>query len=191
MQESTRRSHSGRLLLVFTGGVSPDPTPLRSPLSSWNAEEEEAPPAAEAAEQHAGLASAASVEPPWRAYADRLQRPPRPWSTAAQQQQQQAPGAGAGTPRTPRPGSHQEEEGEAGAFLNLAPVMNRAPLSVRRFTPAARVHRLFLSLSLRHLCVIDRSNAAVGIITRQDLVHAGHAQVGRQGGGLCCCPWHR
>lgn len=47
--------------------------------------------------------------------------------------------------------------------------------AVRRFTPAARVHELFLALSLRHLFVVDRTNAAVGIVTRKDLVRAGQA----------------
>ena len=32
-----------------------------------------------------------------------------------------------------------------------------------------RVHQVFVSLGLRHLCVVDAWNRAVGIITRKDL----------------------
>jgi CBS-domain-containing membrane protein len=32
-----------------------------------------------------------------------------------------------------------------------------------------RVHQVFVSLGLRHLCVVDAWNRAVGIVTRKDL----------------------
>jgi chloride channel 7 len=60
-------------------------------------------------------------------------------------------------------------EAEAGAFLDLAPWMDRAPISVRPETPAPRAHQLFLALSLRHLLVLDAGGAALGVITRKDL----------------------
>ena len=41
--------------------------------------------------------------------------------------------------------------------------------AVRPQTPADRVHHLFLSLSLRHLCVVDAQCACLGIITRKDI----------------------
>lgn len=59
-----------------------------------------------------------------------------------------------------------------GKYLNLAPFMNRCPISVRTETPATICHHLFLALSLRHLCVVDSKNAVLGIITRKDLDHA-------------------
>ncbi len=61
---------------------------------------------------------------------------------------------------------------EAGLFLNLAPFMDLAPLTVRRDTLGTAVHHLFLAMSLRHLCVVDARNYTCGIITRKDLDHA-------------------
>ncbi len=55
------------------------------------------------------------------------------------------------------------------AFLNLRAFMNCAPMSVRPDTPASRVHSMFLSLGLRHLCVTDRRGYLLGIVTRKDL----------------------
>ncbi|KAL4447790.1 hypothetical protein ABPG75_005009 [Micractinium tetrahymenae] len=56
--------------------------------------------------------------------------------------------------------------------LNLGPFMDTAPMAVRLDTPAPRVHSLFVSLSLRHLLVVDEANHAHGMITRRDLAHA-------------------
>jgi len=53
--------------------------------------------------------------------------------------------------------------------------MNTAPLTVRREMSAARVHRTFVTLGMRHLCVTDHRNRIVGIVTRKDLdAAAGH-----------------
>ena len=35
-----------------------------------------------------------------------------------------------------------------------------------------RVHQVFVSLGLRHLCVVDSGNKALGMITRKDLDRA-------------------
>lgn len=52
--------------------------------------------------------------------------------------------------------------------------MNRAVITVREETSAARCHEIFIALTLRHLCVVDAGNRLVGIITRKDLDrHAG------------------
>lgn len=45
-----------------------------------------------------------------------------------------------------------------------------APRALPSAPPA--VHHLFLSMSLRHLCVVDSRCRCVGIITRKDLDHA-------------------
>lgn len=50
--------------------------------------------------------------------------------------------------------------------------MNYAPLTVPKEMSAARTHRTFVTLGMRHLCVINNSNRVVGIITRKDLEHA-------------------
>ena len=54
-------------------------------------------------------------------------------------------------------------------FLNLGPFMDRGVITVRPQTPAVMVHRLFVGLSLRHLCVTDKLSRVTGIITRRDL----------------------
>jgi CBS domain-containing protein len=52
--------------------------------------------------------------------------------------------------------------------------MNEAPLTVRKDMSAARVHRTFVTLGMRHLCVVNNHNHVIGIITRKDLVRAAH-----------------
>ena len=52
--------------------------------------------------------------------------------------------------------------------------MNRAPLAVREEMSAARVHRTFVTLGLRHLCVVDSHNRVCGLISRKDLHSAVH-----------------
>lgn len=68
--------------------------------------------------------------------------------------------------------------------INLAPYLNRAPATVRLETPATRVHAMFVSLSLRHISVVDERNYARGIITRRDLAHAAGSWLGRGSGGV-------
>mmetsp|Transcript_36922 Transcript_36922/g.104189 ORF Transcript_36922/g.104189 Transcript_36922/m.104189 type:complete len:888 (-) Transcript_36922:149-2812(-) len=59
-------------------------------------------------------------------------------------------------------------------YVNLQPFMNRAVITVREETSAARCHEIFIALCLRHLVVVDAGNRLVGIITRKDLDrHAG------------------
>lgn len=60
----------------------------------------------------------------------------------------------------------------AGAHLNLLPFLNLAPLTVRPETPAPQAYKLFLSMSLRHLVVVDSRGRPLGMITRKDLDHA-------------------
>lgn len=52
--------------------------------------------------------------------------------------------------------------------------MNTAPLTVRKEMSAARVHRTFVTLGMRHLCVVNNRNHVIGMITRKDLVRASH-----------------
>ncbi|PRW45494.1 family transporter: chloride ion channel [Chlorella sorokiniana] len=76
----------------------------------------------------------------------------------------------------PSPFDNQEVE----PHLNLGPFLNRAPATVRLETPATRVHSMMLSLSLRHIVVVDENNYAVGIVTRRDLAHAAGSRLGRE-----------
>ena len=54
-------------------------------------------------------------------------------------------------------------------IIDLRPYMNLGPLSVQEECPATRVHSIFRTMQLRHLCVLDKDASLVGIITRKDL----------------------
>jgi chloride channel 7 len=54
-------------------------------------------------------------------------------------------------------------------LIDLGPYIDNGVLSVQEHTPLGRVHRLFLSVGLRHLVVTDSDNEVRGIITRKDL----------------------
>ena len=53
--------------------------------------------------------------------------------------------------------------------IDLRPHYDHAPYTVHELLPLYRVSRLFMSMGLRHLCVLDGSSRVVGIITRKDL----------------------
>ena len=55
-------------------------------------------------------------------------------------------------------------------LLFVGETMNRAPYHVLASTPAVKVHRLFRTMGLRHLVVVDEVNQVVGMITRGDLI---------------------
>lgn len=55
------------------------------------------------------------------------------------------------------------------AHLNLEPFMDCGMITVRPDTPAAHCHHMFVTMSLRHVCVTKSSGEVVGIITRKDL----------------------
>lgn len=79
-------------------------------------------------------------------------------------------------PTTPRGVTHLNDPRNGSEFyLNLSAFMDRGHVTVRPQTPATVVHRMFVSLSLRHLCVTDAQGNVLGIITRKDLDNAaGH-----------------
>ena len=58
----------------------------------------------------------------------------------------------------------------AAARLELARVMNPSPFTVDPLCPLPRVWRLFRSMGLRHLVVLDGDHCVAGIITRADLL---------------------
>ena len=70
-------------------------------------------------------------------------------------------------------GGYFEPETETNtAPLDVAGFMHRAPLCVHLDHPATRVHLLFTTLGLRHLCVVDAGNRVMGVITRKDVTRA-------------------
>ena len=58
---------------------------------------------------------------------------------------------------------------ELSQVIDLRPYMNPAPYCVLDRASLAKVFRLFRGLGLRHLCVINRRNEVVGMVTRKDL----------------------
>jgi CBS-domain-containing membrane protein len=53
--------------------------------------------------------------------------------------------------------------------MDLTPYMNPTPHIIQEQTPVPRAFRLFRSLGLRHLVVLNRRNEVKGMITRKDL----------------------
>jgi CBS domain-containing protein len=74
------------------------------------------------------------------------------------------------------PGSSARSSGTSRAFammsLDLAQVMQKSPFTIDELCPLPRVWRLFRSMGLRHLVVLDQEHCVVGIITRADLLAA-------------------
>ena len=58
---------------------------------------------------------------------------------------------------------------EQAMFVDLRLYMDSTPVTVHCHAPLERAHRLFLSLGLRHLMVIDDASNIVGVITRKEL----------------------
>ncbi|RLN92598.1 hypothetical protein BBJ28_00017181, partial [Nothophytophthora sp. Chile5] len=63
----------------------------------------------------------------------------------------------------------QLDEDERDLWMDLTPYMNPTPHIVQEQTPVPRAFRLFRSLGLRHLIVLNRRNEVRGVITRKDL----------------------
>jgi len=63
--------------------------------------------------------------------------------------------------------------------IDLRPHYDHAPYTVHELLPLYRVSRLFMAMGLRHLCVLDGSSHAVGIITRKDLARIPTDHMGR------------
>ena len=59
---------------------------------------------------------------------------------------------------------------ERQGLLDLRPYMERGPHVVYNTASAMRAYRIFRTLGLRHLVVIDNANRVVGIITRMELL---------------------
>jgi CBS domain-containing protein len=58
---------------------------------------------------------------------------------------------------------------ERDMWIDLRPYADLAPVTVHAHAPLERVHRLFSSMGLRHLLVINDAYDVVGMITRHDL----------------------
>ncbi|DAZ97352.1 TPA: hypothetical protein N0F65_010786, partial [Lagenidium giganteum] len=72
-------------------------------------------------------------------------------------------------PRYPTIQEIKLDEDERDLWMDLTPYMNPTPHTVQEQTPVPRAFRLFRSLGLRHLVVLNRRNEVRGMITRKDL----------------------
>jgi chloride channel 7 len=63
------------------------------------------------------------------------------------------------------------QPGDTKCYMNLTPYYDQSPYVVLRKTPLQRVYRLFRSMGLRHLVVVNKHNNVRGIITRKDLTY--------------------
>ena len=63
------------------------------------------------------------------------------------------------------------EAHEYSMYLDLMPYMNQVPFCVHDSAPLPRVFRLFRTMGMRHLPVVDKNNKVVGMITRKNLTH--------------------
>lgn len=91
-----------------------------------------------------------------------------------------APQALVSTPITPWDVVQAGLEASRGRYLDLLPYVDKSCITIRDEASAARVYHVFLSLSLRHLTVVDKRGKIVGIITRKDL----NVQGAECGGGV-------
>jgi chloride channel 7 len=73
-------------------------------------------------------------------------------------------------PRYPTIADVDMREGDRNCWLDLRPYANTAPYTVNETASIQRTYRLFRTLGLRFLCVVNHNNQVVGIITRKDLL---------------------
>ena len=65
-------------------------------------------------------------------------------------------------------------EADRSAWLDLRPYIDNAAYTVNEHASVLRTYRMFRTLGLRHLCVINKHNNVLGIITRADLASIHH-----------------
>ena len=73
-------------------------------------------------------------------------------------------------PRYPTIEDVEMRSADRNCLLDLRPYANTAPYTVNETASIQRTYRLFRTLGLRFLCVVNHSNQVVGIITRKDLL---------------------
>jgi len=75
-------------------------------------------------------------------------------------------------PRYPSIDDFEIGEADRNCWLDLRPYANTAPYTINETASIQRTYRLFRTLGLRFLCVVNHNNQVVGIITRKDLLPA-------------------
>mmetsp|Transcript_9297 Transcript_9297/g.17509 ORF Transcript_9297/g.17509 Transcript_9297/m.17509 type:complete len:820 (-) Transcript_9297:3837-6296(-) len=73
-------------------------------------------------------------------------------------------------PRYPTVDDIDLRSADRDCLLDLRPYANTAPYTINETASIQRTYRLFRTLGLRTLCVVNHTNQVVGIITRKDLL---------------------
>jgi len=80
----------------------------------------------------------------------------------------------------PQPRRKLSSSASANGKIDLRPHCDRSPFVVNELLSLRRVFRLFSSMGLRHLVVVDARSCVVGMITRKDfLKHTSYTDVQR------------
>ena len=74
-------------------------------------------------------------------------------------------------PRFPTVDELDVSETDRGCWLDLRPYADTGPVTIQDCASIQRTYRVFRTLGLRHLVVVDAGNKVRGIITRKDLDH--------------------
>ena len=74
-------------------------------------------------------------------------------------------------PRFPTVDELDVSETDRGCWLDLRPYADTGPVTIQDCASLQRTYRVFRTLGLRHLVVVDAGNKVRGIITRKDLDH--------------------
>ena len=70
--------------------------------------------------------------------------------------------------------SHSVTDAERQLWIDLQPYVDTSAHRICDITSIPRTYRVFRTLGLHHLCVVNRYNRCIGILSRSDLVHAYH-----------------
>eukprot|EP00041_Stephanoeca_diplocostata_P025152 m.651939 g.651939 ORF g.651939 m.651939 type:complete len:803 (+) comp22684_c0_seq2:98-2506(+) len=54
-------------------------------------------------------------------------------------------------------------------WMDITPYMNNCPYTMPPHAPLTRTFRLFRTLGLRHVCILDEDGGVIGIVTRKEL----------------------
>jgi len=73
-------------------------------------------------------------------------------------------------PRYPEIHSLSIKPDDRDKWIDLRPYANTSPYLIHESASVQKTYRVFRTLGLRHLCVINRHNQIVGMITRKDLL---------------------
>ena len=71
---------------------------------------------------------------------------------------------------TLRDAAYELSDDDKAQLVDLRPFMDPCPIVVNELMPLRRVYKLFNTVGLRHLTVVDCREQVVGIVTRKDVL---------------------